>query len=60
MWTAASQAAAEGLSLDETLEVVELTTDPDYSNIAVPLVFSIDRESVLREAWQEAMGGSKR
>jgi len=60
VWTAASQAAAEGLSLDETLEVVELTTDPDYSNIAVPLVFSIDRESVLREAWQEAMGGSKR
>ena len=49
------QAAADGLSLDETLEVVELTTDEGYSTIGVPLLFTLDRDSVLRSAWQEAM-----
>ncbi|MEN8183877.1 MAG: MBL fold metallo-hydrolase [Myxococcota bacterium] len=51
-----SDAAAAGLSLDETLAQAKLTTDEGFGTIGVPLVFRIDRDSAVRQSWEEATG----
>ncbi len=56
LWALGQEAAAEGLTLDETLAQKDLTEDEGYDVIGVPLVFRLDRDFVIRRAWEEATG----
>ncbi|HEY8153506.1 MAG TPA: MBL fold metallo-hydrolase [Myxococcota bacterium] len=56
LWSLAEQGAREGKSLAETQALPGLTADAGYQTIAVPLVFKLDREFVIRRAWEEATG----
>jgi len=56
LWAVGQAAAQEGLTLEETLAQKELTEDAGYGEIAVPLVFRLDRDFVIRRAWEEATG----
>jgi glyoxylase-like metal-dependent hydrolase (beta-lactamase superfamily II) len=58
LWSLAERGAREGLSLEETAELPGLTADTGYQTISVPLVFSLDREFVIRRAWEEATGAA--
>ena len=58
LWQAASESAAAGLSLDETLSQTKLTTDAGYHAIGVPFVFRLDRDFVVRRAFEEATGAA--
>lgn len=51
-----TDAAAAGLSLEETLAEAKLTTDEGYGTIGVPFVFSLDRDFVVQRSWEEATG----
>lgn len=57
--TLASQAAAAGRSLDETLATATLREDEGYEAMSIPLVMNIDRDFVIRRAWEEATGAVK-
>jgi glyoxylase-like metal-dependent hydrolase (beta-lactamase superfamily II) len=54
LWEVGSQAAAEGKSLEETLAGAQLTTDQEFEVFSIPFVRRIDRDSALREVWEEA------
>ncbi len=54
LWQVASQAAADGRSLEDTLATARLTRDAGFGSMHIPFVVRIDRESVLGEAWREA------
>lgn len=56
LWQQVSSAVRENQSLDETLRSVQLTQDAGYEAIAVPLVLRLDRDFVVKRAWQEATG----
>jgi len=56
VWEQVSAAVRENKSLDETLRSVQLTQDAGYEAIAVPLVLRLDRDFVVKRAWQEASG----
>lgn len=56
LWQVAERASQQGLSLDETLASAELTEDAGYTEIGLPFVYQLDREFVLRRAWEEATG----
>jgi glyoxylase-like metal-dependent hydrolase (beta-lactamase superfamily II) len=56
LWSVGEQAASEGMSLEYTLETAKLVTSADYGVIGVPLIFSLDRDFVVRRAWEEATG----
>jgi len=56
LWEVGSEAARAGLSLDQTLAQAKLTTDAGYDVIGVPFVFRLDRDFVIRRAWEEATG----
>ncbi len=56
LWSVGQQAAEAGLSLEETLTRRTLTTDEGYGVISVPFVFRLDRDFVIRRAWEEATG----
>jgi len=56
LWSLAEQGAREGKSLAETLALPGLTADAGYQAGGIPLVFKIDREFVIRQAWEEATG----
>jgi glyoxylase-like metal-dependent hydrolase (beta-lactamase superfamily II) len=58
LWEVGSEAAGAGLSLDETLAQAKLTTDAGYDVIGVPFVFRLDRDFVIRRAWEEATGAA--
>ncbi len=49
-------AADEGLSLEQTLDRVELEGDEGYRPLRIPFVVDLDRDFVVRRAWQEATG----
>ena len=51
-----AEAAREGRSLDETLEVAKLDADRDFDTMEIPFVLKIDRDFVIRRAWEEATG----
>jgi len=59
LWSVGQRAAQAGLSLEETLAAHSLTTDEGYGVIAFPLVFRLDRDFVIRRAWEEATGAVK-
>lgn len=56
LWTAAESAADAGSSLADTLASVDLATDEGYADSGVPLVMTLDRDFVVRRAWEEATG----
>lgn len=56
LWSVGEQAAAEGMSLEDTLATAKLATSADYGVIGVPLVFGLDRDFVVRRVWEEATG----
>lgn len=56
LWTQASRAAETGQGLDEALASVELSRDEGYEAISIPFVLDLDRDFVVRRAWEEASG----
>jgi len=58
VWELARQAAAEGLSLERTQEVARrsLTADAGFVPLGLPPIFVLDRDFVVRRAWEEATG----
>ena len=49
-------AASKGLSLRDTLDVVELEQAAGYRSLWIPFVKTLDRDFVIRRAWEEATG----
>lgn len=56
LWEQVSAAAAEGKSLEETLSTVDLKHDDGYYVLSIPFVVKLDRDFVVRRAWEEATG----
>ena len=56
LWEVGEAAAREGLTLDETLAQKDLSEDEGYDVMSVPLAFTLDRDFVIRRAWEEATG----
>ena len=58
VWQLAKQAASEGLSLERTQELARrtLTSDAGFEVFGIPLVLSLDRDFVVRRAFEEATG----
>ena len=52
----AGRAAAEGLTLEETLASAEMRGDEGFEVMSIPFVMNLDRDFVLRRAWEEATG----
>ncbi len=59
LWSVGEAAAREGRSLEETLASAELTTDAEIDVFSIPLVLRLDRDFVVRRAWEEATGTVK-
>ena len=57
---AGSAAAAAGQSLDEMRAGAALDADDGYEVMAIPFVLRLDRDFVLRRAWEEATGNYDR
>jgi glyoxylase-like metal-dependent hydrolase (beta-lactamase superfamily II) len=56
LWREAEAAAQAGKSLEETLSAVKLTEDAGYQAIVIPGIVRLDRDFVVRRAWEEATG----
>ncbi len=56
LWQVGEKAARGGLSLEQTRATAELTEDAGYEEISLPFVFRLDRDFVIRRAWEEATG----
>ena len=56
LWREVDAAAKAGKSLDETQKSVHLTEDAGYQTMGVPGVFRLDRDFIVRRAWEEATG----
>ncbi len=56
LWQVAEQASRQGLSLEETVAGADLSEDAGYAESSLPFVYRLDREFVLRRAWEEATG----
>ena len=57
---AGDRAVREGWSVDEMDERAELDADSGYENFGIPFVLRLDRDFVLRRAWEEATGQFER
>ena len=51
-----ARAAEEGWTLEETQARADLQSDAGYETIGIPGLFYLDREFVVRRAWEEATG----
>ncbi len=60
LWTQVEPLAAAGKTLAETLDAVELREDAGYQSIVVPGIVRLDRDFVVRRAWEEATGAVKK
>jgi cyclase len=49
------KAVTDGLTLDQTLESVDLKEDEGYGEL-LPLIMNLDRDFVVKRAWEEATG----
>lgn len=56
LWTQVQPMAAAGKTLEETLAAVELREDEGYTSIVIPGIVRLDRDFVVRRAWEEATG----
>lgn len=52
----AGDAVANGLSLEQTLDTVDLQTDEGFDVMSIPFVMRLDRDFVVKRAWEEASG----
>jgi glyoxylase-like metal-dependent hydrolase (beta-lactamase superfamily II) len=52
----ASESAAAGRSLEETLAAADFEHDGDFETISIPFLFKFDRDFAIRRAWEEASG----
>jgi len=59
LWKIGKDAAARGLTLEQTLDSADLSAYVDYEVISVPFVFRLDRDVDVTRAWQEATGSFK-
>ncbi len=60
LWEIGEAAAASGASLEETEASTALTADAGYEPIRFIVSLGLDREFVLRRAWEEATGNFTR
>ena len=51
-----ADAKARGLSLTDTQREANLTEDAGYRTTEIPMLISLNRNSVIRSAWEEATG----
>lgn len=51
-----ADAKARGLSLTDTQQEAKLTEDAGYRATEIPMLISVNRNSVIRSAWEEANG----
>jgi glyoxylase-like metal-dependent hydrolase (beta-lactamase superfamily II) len=49
-------AAEKGLTLEQTIAGAELSEAADYAPMQIPLILNLDRDFVIRRAWEEATG----
>jgi glyoxylase-like metal-dependent hydrolase (beta-lactamase superfamily II) len=56
LWGLAEQAAREKKTLAEAQHMPGLSADAGYAAIGIPFVFKLDRDFVIRRAWEEATG----
>lgn len=56
LWQVGKAAAEQGRSLEETLAAANLRTGEGYEVISIPFVMRLDRDFVVRRAWEEATG----
>jgi glyoxylase-like metal-dependent hydrolase (beta-lactamase superfamily II) len=58
LWQLVGQAVGEGLSLEQTQELARrtLTGDRGFAVLRIPMVTSLDRDFVVRRAFEEATG----
>jgi len=54
------RAVREGWSLEQTQENASLEADAGYEVMEIPLVMRLDRDFVVRRAWEEATGNVQR
>jgi len=59
LWGQANDAARRGWSLDQALEGVQLTANSGMEVLEFPFVLRLDRDFVVRRAWEEATGKVK-
>jgi glyoxylase-like metal-dependent hydrolase (beta-lactamase superfamily II) len=56
VWAQVEPLAAAGKSLEETRAAVRLSEDEGYQAIEIPGIVTLDRDFVVRRAWEEATG----
>jgi glyoxylase-like metal-dependent hydrolase (beta-lactamase superfamily II) len=59
LWALGKKAADQGWSLEQAQASGELTADAGYEVMAIPFVMRLDRDFVIRRAWEEATGAVK-
>ena len=59
IWAVAEGAVDAGMSLEETLASARLEQDAGYTAFSVPFVFRRDRDSAIRQAFEEAQRSSR-
>jgi glyoxylase-like metal-dependent hydrolase (beta-lactamase superfamily II) len=52
----ASESAAAGRSLEETLAAADFEHDGAFETMSIPFLFKFDRDFAIRRAWEEASG----
>jgi len=60
VWSQVDAAVKAGMGLDQTLASVRLTEDAGYQTMGIPGVFRLDRDFIVRRAWEEATGAVKK
>jgi glyoxylase-like metal-dependent hydrolase (beta-lactamase superfamily II) len=56
VWAQVEPLAAAGRSLEETRAAVRISEDEGYEAIVIPGIVRLDRDFVVRRAWEEAAG----
>jgi len=56
LWAQVEPLARAGRTLDETLAAVDLAEDDGYDEMVIPGIVQLDRDFVVRRAWEEATG----
>jgi glyoxylase-like metal-dependent hydrolase (beta-lactamase superfamily II) len=59
LWEKVNDAAERGLSLQQTLDTVKLTGDSGMAVMQIPFILRLDRDFVVKRAWEEATGAVK-
>jgi len=55
-----ADAAKAGKSLEQTQQEAVLDADAGYETMEIPFVMRLDRDFVLKRAWEEATGSFER